>query len=128
MRVCALGRGLGHRFSRLKRDLESLGSLQDDVSLEPEVGLLDGRSDSVVPQNRREQDLQFQHGVFAAHTGTRTGRERHERVVMTIGCLFRQEVVWVKHVRVRIDVGLSVKSDCRNHDGTTRWKCDVGRH
>ena len=51
----------------LELDLEALGALEDDVSLEPEVFLLDGRPDAEVPQNGGQEDLELEHGVLAAY-------------------------------------------------------------
>lgn len=123
----ALGGG-GRPLPRLQPDLEALRAFEDDVGLESEIGLLDVRLDAVVPHNRGQDDLQLEHGVFAAYAGTRPGGERHEGVVMSIGGLLRQEVVRVEDLRIRIDVRLPVHLEGRNyHRGPSRDRI-VSRH
>lgn len=82
-----LSGGGRRRFSRFHSDLEALGTLEDDIGLESEVGFLDVRLDAEVPHHRGQDDLQLEHSVFASHARTRPGGERHEGVVMPIGGL-----------------------------------------
>lgn len=97
-------------------DLEALGSFEDDVSLEPEVGLFDIGLDAEVPQDRGQDDFEFEHGVLAAHAGTRPGGERHEGVIMAVGGLLRQKVVGIEDLRVRIEMRLPVHLEGRHYD------------
>lgn len=121
------GPGLVAPGPRLELDLEALGALEDDVGLEPEVLLLDGRPDAEVPQDRRQEDLELEHGVLAADAGTRPRGERHEGVVVPVGRLLREEVVRVEDVGVRVDVRLPVELERRDDDRAARRDRVVAR-
>lgn len=106
-------------LSGFEFDLEALGSLEDDVSLEPEVFLLHARLNTEVPEDRRQENLQLEHGVFATDARSGSRRERHECVVMTVRGLLGQEVVGVEDIRVRIYVRLAVHLDGADYDGAS---------
>ena len=118
---------LGHWLPWLQLDLEAFSTFQDDVSLQSEVALFDGRLDSEVPQDRREEDFQLQHCVFTSYAGSGSSRERNEGVVMTICCLLRKEVVWVEDIWIGIDVGLSVQLQSCYDDSASCWDRVVSR-
>lgn len=107
--------GLDSGFPWLQSDLESFGTFQDDISLQPEVRLLEVRPDSEIPQDGGEDDLQLEHGVFASYAGSGSSRERNERVVVTVRRLLRQEVVRVEDLWVRVDVRLTVHLEGTNY-------------
>lgn len=59
---------------------------------------------------------------------SRSSRERHEGVVMSIGRSFRQEIVGVKLVRIGVYVRSSMQLVCSHNDCRTRWDLlTVGR-
>lgn len=49
-----------------QHDFETVGPLQDDVTLELVIVLLEVGFDSVVAHDGGEEDLQFKHGVFTS--------------------------------------------------------------
>lgn len=57
---------LGHRFPRFQFDLESFSALQDNVALQLVVLLVNVSLHPEVPHDGGQQDLELQHGVFAA--------------------------------------------------------------
>lgn len=124
--IAALDGG-GFPVSRLQPDFEALRAFKDDVGLESEIGFFDVRLDAEVSHNRGQDNLQLEHGVFAAHAGTRSGGERYEGVVVPIGGLLRQEVIGIENLRIRIDVWLPVHLESRHYHRSSSWNCIVSR-
>lgn len=119
--------GGGRPLPRFQPDFEAFRTLEDDVGLKSEIRLFDVRLDTEVPHNCGQDDLQLEHGVFAAHAGTRSGGERYKSVVMPIDGLLRQEVVGVEDFRIRIEVWLPMHFEGRHYHRSSSWDRVVSR-
>lgn len=59
-------------------------------------------------QNGRQQNFQLDHCVLSTHTTPGPGAERNKAVVVAILCAFRQKVVRIEGLRIRVDVFASM--------------------
>lgn len=102
-------------LSRLDLHPEAVRPLQDDVRLQLVLGLRHRRAHPIRAQDRRQQNLQLDHRVLAAHAAARSRAERNEAVVVALLRALRQKVVRIEDVRIRVDVRAPVDLQRANH-------------
>lgn len=72
-----------------------------------------------------QNDFQLQDRVFPSNARSWASRERNKRVEVSFGLAFRQEIVGIVLVGVRIDFLVAMQVVGGDDDGRSSWKCVI---